>query len=177
MGTSKCGAVVVGVNGSPNSIVALHRATDTARRLGVDLDIVLVVAPQAGDSLVAAERGRLERLVRREFPGGVGVASRCQVERGDPAVVLLRASVGARLLVLGTREHSAAGGLFGSTTVSRCVDNARCAVEICVDQHASAASAGAIRASDQQGSASAVLRDGRQVKLRQLEASCCEGSR
>ena len=84
--------------------------------------------------------------------------------------------VGARLLVLGTREHSANGGVFGSTTVSCCVDNARCAVEICVDQHASATSAGAIRASDQQGSPSAVLRDGRQVKLRQLEASCCEGS-
>ncbi len=142
MGTSESGVVVVGVNGSPNSIVALHRATGTARRLGADLDIVLVVAPQAGDPLVAAERDRLERLVRREFPGGVGVPSRCLVERGDPAVTLLHASVGARLLVLGTREHSAAGGLFGSATVSRCVDNARCAVEICVDQHASAAWAG-----------------------------------
>ena len=142
MGTSKCGVVVVGVNGSPNSIVALHRATGTARRLGTDLDIVLAVAPQASDPLVAAERDRLDRLVRREFPGGTGVPSRCRVERGDPAVILLHASVGARLLVLGTREHSAAGGLFGSVTVSRCVDNARCAVEICVDQHASAAWAG-----------------------------------
>ena len=138
MGTSKCGSVVVGVNGSPNSIVALHRATDTARRLGTDLTIVLAVAPRASDPLVAAERDRLDRLVRREFPGGTGVPSRCEVERGDPAVILLRASVGARLLVLGTREHSAAG-VFGSTTVSRCVDNARCAVEICADQHASAA--------------------------------------
>jgi nucleotide-binding universal stress UspA family protein len=137
--TSKCGPVVVGVNGSPNSIVALHRATDTARRLGADLDIVLVVAPQASDPLVAAERDRLDRLVCREFPDGTGVPSRCQVERGDPAVVLLRASFGARLLVLGTREHSAAVGVFGSTTVSSCIDNARCAVEICADQHASAA--------------------------------------
>jgi nucleotide-binding universal stress UspA family protein len=139
MSTSKCGPVVVGVNGSPNSIVALHRATDTARRLGSDLDIVLAVAPRASDSLVAAERDRLERLVRREFPGGTGVPSRCEVERGDPAVILLRASFGARLLVLGTAEHSAASRLFASTTVSRCVDNARCPVEICADQHASAA--------------------------------------
>jgi nucleotide-binding universal stress UspA family protein len=139
MGESKCGTVVVGVNGSPNSIVALHRATDTARRLGIDLDIVLVVGPRASDPLVAAERDRLDRLVRREFPAGTGVPSRCQVERGDPAVILLSASVGARLLVLGTPEHSAACGVFGGTTVSRCVDNARCAVEICADQHASAA--------------------------------------
>jgi nucleotide-binding universal stress UspA family protein len=139
MGTCKCGPVVVGVNGSPNSIVALHRATDTARRLGADLDIVLAVAPGASDPLVAAERDRLDRLVRQELPGRAGVPSRCKVERGDPAVVLLRASAGARLLVLGTREHSAGGGLFGSSTVSRCVDNARCAVEICADQHASAA--------------------------------------
>jgi nucleotide-binding universal stress UspA family protein len=136
---SRCGPVVVGVNRSPNSIVALHRATDTARRLGTDLVIVLAVAPQASNPLVAAERDRLDRVVCREFPRGTGVPSRCQVERGDPAVVLLRASVGARLLVLGTREHSAAGSLFGGTTVSRCVDNARCAVEICADQHASAA--------------------------------------
>jgi nucleotide-binding universal stress UspA family protein len=139
MGTPKSGTVVAGVNGSPNSIVALHRAAATARRLGADLVIVLAVAPQAGDPLVAAERERLERLVRQEFPGGTGVPSRREVERGDPAVVLLRASVGARLLVLGTREHSTAGGLFGSITVSRCIDNARCAVDICADQHASAA--------------------------------------
>jgi nucleotide-binding universal stress UspA family protein len=138
MNTSKCGSVVVGVNGSLNSIVALHRAAATARRLGTDLVIVLAVAPQAGDPLVAAERDRLDRLVRREFPGGIGGPSRCEVERGDPAVVLLRASADARLLVLGTREHSAAGGLFG-TTVSRCVDNAHGAVDICADQHASAA--------------------------------------
>ena len=137
--TGTCGPVVVGVNGSPNSIVALHRATDTARRLGTALDIVLAVVPGASDSLIAAERDRLERLVRREFPGGTGVPSRCGVERGDPAVVLLRASLRARLLVIGTREHSAASSLFGSTTVLRCIDNARCAVEICADQHASAA--------------------------------------
>lgn len=139
MGTPKSGTVVVGVNGSPNSIVALHRATDTARRLGADLEIVLAVAPQAGAPLVAAERDRLDRLLRREFPGGTGVPARCRVERGDPAVILLRASARARLLVLGAREHCADGGLFGSITVSRCVDNARCAIEICADQHASAA--------------------------------------
>jgi len=137
MNTSKCGSVVVGVNGSLNSIVALHRAAATARRLGTDLVMVLAVAPRAGDPLVAAEHDRLDRLVRREFPGGIGVPSRCVVERGDPAVILLRTSADARLLVLGTREHSAAGGLFG-TTVSRCVDHARCVVDICADQHASA---------------------------------------
>jgi nucleotide-binding universal stress UspA family protein len=54
-------------------------------------------------------------------------------------VILLRASASARLLVLGAREHSEAGRLFGGSTVSRCVDNARCAVGICADQHASAA--------------------------------------
>lgn len=38
-------------------------------------------------------------------------------------MVLLRASFGARLPVLGTREHSAAPGVFGGTTVSSCIDN------------------------------------------------------
>lgn len=139
MSTSERGPVVVGVNGSPNSIVALHRAVDTAGRLGTGLAIVLAVPPQAGDPLVAAERDRLDRVVRREFPGGTGVPARCEVIRGDPAVILLRASVGARLLILGAREHSEDGRLFGGSTVSRCVGNAHCAVEICADQHASAA--------------------------------------
>jgi nucleotide-binding universal stress UspA family protein len=154
MNTSERGPVVVGVNGSPNSIVALHRAADTACRLGTDLDIVLVVSPQASDPLVAAERDRLDRVVRREFPEGTGVPSRCEVTRGDPAVILLRASVGARLLVLGTREHSAARDLFGGTTVSRCLDNARCAVEVCADQHASGGAGGAMSMPEQQGSMS-----------------------
>lgn len=50
-----------------------------------------------------------------------------------------RASVDARLLVLGAREPSKAGRLAGRKTVSRCADNAHCAVEICASQHASAA--------------------------------------
>jgi nucleotide-binding universal stress UspA family protein len=139
LSTSERRPVVVGVTGSPNSLVALHHATETACRLGTGLDIVLAVPPQASDPLIAAERDRLDRVVRREFPGGTDVPSRCEVTRGDPAVILLRASAGARLLVLGAREHSKAGGLFGGSTVSRCVDNARCAVGICADQHASAA--------------------------------------
>jgi nucleotide-binding universal stress UspA family protein len=139
MSTSERGPVVVGVNGSPNSIVALHRAIDTAGRLGTGLAIVLAVPPQTSDPLVGAERDRLDRVVRQEFPGGTGVPLRCEVMRGDPAVILLGASVSARLLILGAREQSEHGRLFGGSTISRCVDNARCAVEICADQHASAA--------------------------------------
>ena len=92
--------------------------------------------PQASDPLVAAERDRLDRVVRQEFPDGTGVPSRYEVERGDPAVVLLRASVGARLLVLGTREHSEAGQ--SAAERSRAASDARCTVDVCANQHASA---------------------------------------
>jgi nucleotide-binding universal stress UspA family protein len=137
--TTERGRVVVGVDGSPNSVAALHHAADTAARLGAELEIVLAVQAQADDATVADEARRLDELIRWEFTDGIGAPTRCEVVRCDSSVALLRASVGALILVLGAREHSEAGNLIGGSTVSRCACNARCAVEICANQHASAA--------------------------------------
>ena len=131
--------VVVGVDGSPNSVTALRQAAQAALRLGTDLDIVLALGTEADDTALADAARGLDALVRREFPGGLGTPSRREVEPGDPAVVLLRASFAARLLVLGAPEHVRPTKSSGRSTVSRCVESARCPVEICADAHESAA--------------------------------------
>jgi len=139
MDTLKHRRVVVGVDGSPNSVAALHHAAQAALRLGTDLDVVLALETRADDTKVADATRALDEVVRREFPSGLGTPWRREVERGDPAIILLRASVDAGLLVLGGREHSKADSPVGSKTVSRCVRNARCAVEVCTDQQGHAA--------------------------------------
>ena len=130
---------MVGVDGSPNSVTALRQAALAALRLGTDLDIVLALGTEADDTALADAARGLDALVRREFPGGLGTPSRREVEPGDPAVVLLRASFAARLLVLGAPEHVRPTKSSGRSTVSRCVESARCPVEICADAHESAA--------------------------------------
>ena len=130
---------MVGVDGSPNSVTALRQAAQAALRLGTDLDIVLALGTEDHDTALAEAARGLDELVRREFPGGLGTPSRREVEPGDPAVVLLRASFAARLLVLGAPEHARPTKASGRGTVSRCVEGARCPVEICADAHESAA--------------------------------------
>jgi nucleotide-binding universal stress UspA family protein len=74
--------VVVGVDGSPNSVTALHHAAQAALRLGTDLDIVLALETQADEATLADAARRLDELVSREFPGGLGAPSRREVEPG-----------------------------------------------------------------------------------------------
>lgn len=97
--------VVVGVDGSYNSLAALHMAVDHARQCHAALDIVYVLPPDACEAEVSDGAVMLEAIVGREFPGGTGgVAVSSRVENGDPAPILLGASVGAELLVIGGRD-------------------------------------------------------------------------
>lgn len=130
--------VVTGVDGSPNSAVALRRAVSQARQRHAELDIVQVAPADADAATLADDLAVLEQFAAREFPGGIGVPVRCRIERGDPAVVLLLVSAGAELLIIGAREHSEHGNMFGGYTVPRCLDYAQCQVDVCADHHARA---------------------------------------
>jgi hypothetical protein len=100
---------------------------------------VLTLAPRADDAAVPEATRRLDEVVRREFPSRMGAPSRREVDRGHPVVFLARASAGASLLVLGAREESKAGSPVARHAVSRCVGNARRAVEVCAHQQAPSA--------------------------------------
>lgn len=123
--------VVVGVDGSENSVAALHLAVTQARRRHAELDVIHVVPPDADEAEVSDGAAMLAALVGREFPLGPGVEVRRRVERGDPAPILLGASADADLLVLGGREDDGHSRLFGSRTVGRCLEHGRCPVEVC----------------------------------------------
>lgn len=126
--------VVVGVDGSPNSLAALKRAVVQARVRAAELDVVHVIADDADEAADSAARAMLGELVDRVAPDEAGVRLRLRVERGKPATVLLVVSAGAELLIIGAREHSAHGNLLGGDTVPRCLDYAGCDVDVCADQ-------------------------------------------
>ncbi len=138
--------VVVGVDGSPNSIAALRRAILEARRRHGELDIVYAIAGGPGDaagpapSPAAVREGHdvLTEATAAACGGHLGVPARQQVEPGVPAKVLVAASEGAELLVIGARAHSESGNLFGGDTVPYCMDHAPCPVDVCADHHATA---------------------------------------
>jgi nucleotide-binding universal stress UspA family protein len=131
--TQRC--VLVGVDGSPNSIAALHRAADEAKRRGARLDVVNVISDRReGVFSRAAAWFRLRRLVARELPRTQHITTRLRIAYGNPAGVLIRVASRAELVLVGARGSSAHGNLIGGDTVPRVLSAAPCKVIICADQ-------------------------------------------
>jgi nucleotide-binding universal stress UspA family protein len=95
--------VVAGVDGSPNSLLALRRAVYAARLCGACVELIRVLPPGATPATEIAGLRALAMAVRCEFPGGPRVPVRYTVECGDPAEILVKLSVGAELLIIGGR--------------------------------------------------------------------------
>ena len=126
--------IVVGVDGSPNSIAALHRAVNEARDLAAALEVVLVIPEPPEPGGLAAGLERISQILAREYPGPLQVPVIRRVEHGHPAKVLVRLAEGAQLLVLGARAHSEAGNPLGGDVVPACLNCALCPIAICADQ-------------------------------------------
>ena len=126
--------VVVGLDGSPNSIAALHRAVTEACAMAATLEIVLVDPGPPELSGQAAGLGWLEQILSREYPAPLGVPVLCRIEHGSPGKVLVRLAHGAQLLVLGARARSEAGNPLGGDVVPVCLSHAQCPIAICADQ-------------------------------------------
>jgi nucleotide-binding universal stress UspA family protein len=126
--------VVVGLDGSRNSIAALHRAVTEARDMVATLEIVLVYPgpPELGGR--AAGLDWLKQILSREYPGPLGLPVFCRVEHGSTGKVLVRLAHGAQLLVLGARARSEAGNPLGGDVVPVCLSYAQCPIAICADQ-------------------------------------------
>ncbi|GAA4686821.1 hypothetical protein GCM10023215_22990 [Pseudonocardia yuanmonensis] len=103
-------ALVVGLDGSPQSRAAVRWAVGEARTRGAVVDVV----PLAED-----RDGWLDEAVRAT---GTDVEIRTVAERGDPATVMLAHATAAQLLVLG---H--VGGRLDDVA-RRCIEHARCPV-------------------------------------------------
>lgn len=130
--------VVVGVDGSPDSVRALQWAAEYARRYEAPLhalavfDVPNVYGPYAmaalPDAKAIEERARtvLAEAVRDAVGEDVAVTQR--VERGHPARALVAASEGAGLVVVGSRGHGGFVGLMLGSVSQYCVTHARCPV-------------------------------------------------
>jgi nucleotide-binding universal stress UspA family protein len=130
--------VVVGIDGSPNSLAALRRAVYRAREHGADIELVHVIPAGSDAAAVAAARAMLGMAVRCEFPGGLEIPARFTVETGDPAEMLVKRSADAGLLVIGGRSSPAGGGLLDGDVVPYCLIHSGCPVDVCADHRRAA---------------------------------------
>jgi len=136
--------IVVGVDGSASSRAALRWAVRQAGFTGGTVDAVIawqlpvmlqnyswapIYAEEAGD-FAADARKRIDATISEEVEPADRHLVSSRIVHGHPAQVLLKAAVGADLLVVGSRGHgSFADALLGSVG-QHCVHHARCPVLI-----------------------------------------------
>jgi nucleotide-binding universal stress UspA family protein len=139
-------SVVVGVDGSLGSRVALEYALDEAARRGVGLRVISAVAlpefwvtpypgyiPPLPDEIIGATYKATQSYVDDVITarGGAGeVPVTVETRSGRPGEALVEAAAGAELLVIGHRGRgSVASVLLGSVGLY-CVLHARCPVTV-----------------------------------------------
>ncbi|WP_229401332.1 universal stress protein [Micromonospora okii] len=131
----RTGPVVVGVDGSPTSLLALGFAVERAAWWGVPLRVVRAWEPAAEhgpapDDAVAAERVALEEPLarwRETFPD-VEVAT--DVVAGRPAAALVEQSRDAQLVVVGTRGRGGLRGTLLGSVSQQLIQHAHCPVAV-----------------------------------------------
>jgi nucleotide-binding universal stress UspA family protein len=131
--------IVVGVDGSPESVEALRWAVDEARSRRARLDVVMAweypvpidaILPEAADfdHEVEAEVKKLVDEVDPEGSSGVDVHPR--VFRGPAGPALIDAARGAELLVVGSQGRGRIAGLVLGSVSLFCVSKAPCSVVV-----------------------------------------------
>ena len=134
----RTGRIVVGIDGSPMSVAALNWAVRQAELTGSSIEAITtwewptnygwaLPFPSDYDPAKDAEKMLTQALapVQAAHPD---VDIRVTVVEGHPAPVLVEASGGADLLVVGSRGHGEFVGMLIGSVSEHCVTNAHCAV-------------------------------------------------
>ena len=132
--------ILVGIDGSPESLAALRWALREAATRDAIVEVVHCWQPHSLADLVLAKPEELRRgsvcMVRNEVSAALAELGEDKpaVEevsrRGRPAPVLIERAVDARLLVLGAHGHTALQDVvFGQVTAS-CLRHSSCPVVI-----------------------------------------------
>lgn len=140
MGTeSASGQVVVGVDGSAGSAEALRWAARYAAWTHAGMDAVIawhrpVTYGQAYETEawrpdIDAEKA-LTAQIDEVFGAHRPADTRLIVREGSPAHVLIEASKGAALLVVGSRGHGGFYGLLLGSVSANCAERAKCPVVV-----------------------------------------------
>jgi nucleotide-binding universal stress UspA family protein len=137
--------IVVGVDGSPQATAALEFAVGEARLRRAGLHVTYaypamgspLTGSTAEDYYAQVEREARELLERMAAAGPA--TDDLEVEwlgvPGNPAEVLITASRGATLLVVGSRGLGGFMGLVLGSVSSQCVQHAHCPVLVVRGQH------------------------------------------
>jgi nucleotide-binding universal stress UspA family protein len=136
--TEGAGRVVVGVDGSPNSIAALSWAHRYASATGARLEAAIAYESTAGFGyapLSAEDYEReaghvLNRALRRAFGDKRPANLTTEARPGNAVKVLLDLAVGADLLVVGDRGYGGFAGLLLGGVSNHCVREAPCTVVV-----------------------------------------------
>lgn len=136
--------IVVGVDGSENSIIALRWAVEEARLHDAELTVVIAWQyPYTGDigmahippinapALEESARKAIEDHLAEVVPSA---ADRERIERvfvyDTPSHALIEESKGADLLVVGTRGRGGFRGLLLGSVSQQCLNHATCPVAV-----------------------------------------------
>jgi nucleotide-binding universal stress UspA family protein len=132
------GRIVVGVDGSPSSEVALGWAVRQARLSGSSVDAVISwefpayygIAPGNEIDFRGEAAQVLDKSVQNVIGAGDAGAVNQVVVRGHPARVLLDASDGAELLVVGSRGRGGFTGMLLGSVSQHVVAHSTCPVVV-----------------------------------------------
>jgi nucleotide-binding universal stress UspA family protein len=141
--------VVVGVDGSPNSIAALRWAADWARATGAHVRAIYawrlpamvvppahlgVGPPPADEPREEAERELASFVAAAGLPGDVAVEA--HTREGSPAQALLDEAGRAGMMVVGARGHEGFVGLLLGSVATAVAHHAPCPVAVIPDRGA-----------------------------------------
>jgi nucleotide-binding universal stress UspA family protein len=133
--------IVVGIDPSPSARAALGWAAEQARATGrsllavhavdvspafnLELGMGRVAVPMEASAMDGAYRGAIEAVFDSVGPEP---GWRLSFFSGEPGPVLVAESVGAALLVVGTRAHVGIGRLLSGSVSHYCLSHAGCPV-------------------------------------------------
>jgi nucleotide-binding universal stress UspA family protein len=129
--------IVVGVDGSEQSRLALAWSTRIADATGAEIDAVIACQDPAAASLgylypewdpQSEATKHLEEAVDAAFPAGRPIGMRLLVRPGGAAKVLLAESEGATMLIVGSRGYGGFTGLLLGSVSAACAEHASCPV-------------------------------------------------
>lgn len=134
--TPRAGRIVVGVDGSTESVRALGRAAHLATVLNTTLEIVTAWRPFVGYAELGATDWSPERDAAEIIADALGVAFGDRIpdwvsssaRQGGAAQQLIDESTGAEMLVVGSRGHGGVAGLLLGSVSLACAEGAHCPV-------------------------------------------------
>jgi nucleotide-binding universal stress UspA family protein len=124
------GLVVVGVDGSFQSVAALRWAARYADATGAAMRAVIARHPEADGQPTMSGTAVLDDALARALPGDIAPAVERKVRSGHPAQVLIDESREADLLVVGSSGHGGFTGMLVGSVSIHCVTGAYCPVTV-----------------------------------------------